>query len=84
MMKFKIRIEICLREGHSDPEGNTTRISLVDLGYSVLRVKTMKIYEILLKAESYEEAEKQIENMCLRLLANPVKDDYSYEIDEEK
>jgi phosphoribosylformylglycinamidine synthase PurS subunit len=42
------------------------------------------VYEILLEAESLEEARKQVREMCKRLLSNPVKDDYWFEVEEVK
>jgi len=41
-----------------------------------------KVYEITLNADSREDAERLVEEMCVRLLSNPVKDDYSYRVEE--
>jgi phosphoribosylformylglycinamidine synthase PurS subunit len=42
------------------------------------------VYEILLDARNLEEAKKTVDEMCRRLLANPVKDNYRFEIEEAK
>ncbi len=65
-----------LKPGHADPEGEVTARSLRELGYRVRSVKVSKIYRIELEAKSQEEARAHVEEMCWRLLANPVKDDY--------
>jgi len=83
-MRFKARVEVALKPGHSDPEGETTRQSLSELNYRVSRVAVNKVYEILLDARNLEEAKKTVDEMCRRLLANPVKDNYRFEIEEAK
>jgi phosphoribosylformylglycinamidine synthase len=79
-MKYVAKVEVSLKPGHSDPEGETTRRSLRDLNYEVIEVGTMKVYLITLNADSMEQAKEKIDEMCVRLLSNPVKDNYSYEI----
>lgn len=81
-MKFLANIEIGLKPGHSDPEGETTKQSLTELNYQVSSVTVNKVYRILLQARSVNEARKLIEEMCRRLLANPVKDNYCFQIEE--
>ena len=81
-MRFVVKVEVGLKPGHSDPEGETTMESLVELGYQIETVKVSKSYELLLVASSLREAEKQVEEICRRLLANPVKDNYEVQIEE--
>jgi len=83
-MKFKARIEVSLKPGHSDPEGEMTARSLRELNYPVEKVNVSKVYTAILEAESRAEAEKMVDEMCRRLLANPTKDDYKFEIEELK
>jgi phosphoribosylformylglycinamidine synthase PurS subunit len=83
-MMFRARIEISLKPRHSDPEGEMTAQSLRELKYSVKTVSVSKVYEVIFEADSREKAEKVVEEMCRRLLANPTKDNYSYEIEEAK
>ncbi|MEM2557660.1 MAG: phosphoribosylformylglycinamidine synthase subunit PurS, partial [Candidatus Bathyarchaeia archaeon] len=63
-------------------EGETTRDALVELKYPVESVRVSKVYEIVFEAESIGEARVKVEEMCRRLLANPVKDDYRYYVEE--
>ena len=81
-MKYIAKVEVSLKPGHSDPEGETTRASLLELNYSVEEVRVSKVYTILMEAKSIEEAKRQVEEMCRRLLANPVKDDYRINVEE--
>ncbi|MBS7648807.1 phosphoribosylformylglycinamidine synthase subunit PurS [Candidatus Bathyarchaeota archaeon] len=81
-MRYIVRVEVSLKPGHSDPEGETTREALLELNYPVNSVRVGKVYEILLEASSTDDAQVKVEEMCKRLLANPVKDDYKYEIKE--
>lgn len=82
-MKYKARVEVRLKPGHSDPEGERTRQLLLDLNYSIESVAVSKAYEITLEAESLIEASVQLNEICTRLLANPVKDDFNFEIWEK-
>ena len=81
---YHARIEVSLKPGHSDPEGEMTSQSLRELKFSVKKVSVSKGYTIVFEAESREEAEEAVEEMCRRLLANPTKDNYSYQIEEAK
>jgi phosphoribosylformylglycinamidine synthase len=81
-MEYRARIEIRLKPGHSDPEGETTTRLLKELGYKVESVNVNKVYNVVLEARSRKEAEAKSEEMCKRLLANPTKDDYTIGIEE--
>ncbi|MEM2088357.1 MAG: phosphoribosylformylglycinamidine synthase subunit PurS [Thermoproteota archaeon] len=77
---MRLRIEVKLKPGHFDPEGDVTAKSLRDLGFSVSMVKVGKIYIVDVEARNREEALRLADEMCRKLLANPVKDDYSIEV----
>jgi phosphoribosylformylglycinamidine synthase PurS subunit len=81
-MIYRARIEVALKPGHSDPEGETTAKSLKELGYPVEATKVSKVYEITLSVRSVKEASRLVDEMCRRLLANPTKDNYSFTIEE--
>jgi phosphoribosylformylglycinamidine synthase len=80
-MKYRAKVEIRLKPGLSDPEGETSADSLRDLGYKVSEVDISKVYYIHFDANSMEEAYKYSDEMCKKLLANPVKDDYKVEVE---
>jgi phosphoribosylformylglycinamidine synthase len=81
-MKWRLRIEVSLKPGHSDPEGETTTQLLKELGYKTDSVNVSKDYTVILQAATEKEAETKAEEMCKRLLANPTKDNYSIAIEE--
>jgi len=83
-MKYVATVYVSLKPGYSDPEGETTAGALQGLGYRVTEVRTSKAYEVTLEAESRKEAEAAVEEMCRRLLTNPTKDDYRFELREER
>ena len=82
-MKYRLRVEVTLKPGHSDPEGETTTQLLKELGYKVETLNVGKVYTILIRAATSTEATKKAEEMCKRLLANPTKDDYLITIEEK-
>ncbi len=83
-MRFTLRIEVSLKPGYIDPEGETTARLLKELCYKVEKVDIRKIYKIILEAESRQSANRKAEEMCSRLLANPTKDSYTITIEEEE
>jgi len=42
----------------------------------------VKVFEVTFDADSIQRAKEEVEEMCRRLLANPVKDAYHYEVVE--
>lgn len=83
-MKYRAKIEVSLKPGHSNPEGETTSHLLKELGYKVQTVDVSKVYTITLEASNVNEANKKAEEMSKRLLANPTKDNYTISIEEQK
>jgi phosphoribosylformylglycinamidine synthase PurS subunit len=83
-MKYRLKIEVSLKPGHSDPEGETTAGLLRELGYRVEALGVSKVYSVVVEAGSRKEAEMKGEEMCRRLLANPTKDNYAIVVEAEK
>ena len=70
MARIEIRIE--LKKGVADPEGKNTMKTLESLGFEgVKSVSSVKVFDMELDM-SDEEAKKAGEEMCRKLLANPV------------
>ncbi len=79
MVVAEVKIE--LKEGVADPEGTNTKKALELLDWEIEGVKSGKIYEIDLGEDiSKENARKEVEEMCKRLLANPVIQTYEIDI----
>ncbi len=83
-MIYRAKIEVSLKPGHTDPEGNTTQRLLKELGYKVSAVNVSKSYDVQIEASSIQEAKAKAEEMAKRLLANPTKDNYSISVEEQK
>ena len=83
-MKYRAKIEVSLKPGHTDPEGETTQRLLKELGYSVTAVSVSKVYNILIETATAKDAKVKAEEMAKRLLANPTKDNYTITVEEQK
>ena len=70
-------VKIKLKKGVADPEGANTKKTLELLGFDVADVKAIKVFEINLGIEDKGEAKQKVEEMCQKLLANPVIHEYS-------
>jgi len=78
-MKYKAKIIVRLKEGLNDPEGRVIGKALKNLGYKVEDLKVPKYFEVVFESET---PEKDVEEMCRRLLANPVVHTYEYRIEK--
>jgi phosphoribosylformylglycinamidine synthase PurS subunit len=83
-MKYAAKIEVSLKPGHSNPEGETTLRLLKELGYQVQNVDVSKVFTLIVEAKSPQEAKVKAEEMSKRLLANPTKDNYTISVVEQK
>ena len=80
---FLARVYVTLKPTVNDPPGLTIRGGLHSLGFtSVDSVRSGKYMEIRLDARDAEDARAQVNEMCRKLLANPVIEDYRFELDE--
>ncbi len=79
-MRFLVKAEVSLKRGHFDPEGDVAAKSLKDLGFGVGTVRVSKGYTMEIDARDASEAKALAEEMCRRLLANPIKDDFRVEV----
>ena len=71
-------VRITLKKGVADPEGKNTLKALELLGFEGVReVRSVKVFEIDVDSKAGEEAEKRVDEMCRKLLANPVIHNYS-------
>ncbi len=76
------KIHITLKKDVLDPQGLVIANSLKSLGFdNVNDVRQGKFIELEINSNNKEEAEKQCNDMCEKLLANLVIEDYSVEIE---
>lgn len=81
---MNVRVYVTPKQGILDPQGTAVERSLPNLGFQgVSGVRIGKIIDLTLEdAGSDETASAQIDDMCRKLLANPVIEDYTFEITE--
>ncbi len=78
---FTSKINISIRKTILDPQGKAIEHSLKSLGFdSIEDTRVGKYIELKISARSKEEAEKISEEVCKKLLANSVMEDYSFEV----
>ena len=80
-MSYLARVDVMLKPGISDPQGQTIERALPVLGYDGVReVRVGKRIQLEVEAPSADEAKSKVEEMCERLLANPVIESYEVSI----
>ena len=76
------KIYITLKKDVLDPQGSVIANSLKSLGFNNIEdVRQGKFIEVKLNTENKETANKQLNEMCEKLLANLVIEDYKVEIE---
>ncbi len=80
-MKFEARVEVSHLPGVLDPQGATVERALPALGYrNVSQIRIGKSIRLVVDAPDEAAARDQVEEMCQRLLANPVIEAYEIEL----
>ncbi|MBC7085959.1 MAG: phosphoribosylformylglycinamidine synthase subunit PurS [Methanomethylovorans sp.] len=81
-MKYEVDVTIELKPGMLDPEGTTIKRALGHLGYAPESVRTAKKYIIIFESANIHEARENVEQMCQKLIANPVIHNYTINLRE--
>ena len=82
-MKYEARVDITHLPGVLDPQGATVQRSLPALGYgNVTDVRIGKTIRLVVEAADETTARAQVDEMCHRLLANPVIEAFTVELAE--
>ncbi len=81
-MRYEADVIIELKPGMLDPEGTTIKRALEHLGYTPESVKTAKKYTITLDSDNIHDARENVEEMCQKLIANPIIHNYSISLRE--
>jgi phosphoribosylformylglycinamidine synthase subunit PurS len=78
---MKAKITITLKNGVLDPQGKAIEGALAGLGFaSASDVRQGKVIELKLEESDEAAARAKAEEMCKKLLANPVMENYQIEI----
>jgi len=81
---YEAKVKIGLKKGISDPEGANTLKALHLLGFNTVKeAKTIRIIDLLIDGKNENEVKKKVEEMCQRLLTNPVIHTYEIEVKEK-
>jgi phosphoribosylformylglycinamidine synthase subunit PurS len=81
---YGAKVKIGLKKGVSDPEGANTLKALHLLGFDAVKeARTNRTVDLLIDGKNKEEVKKKVEEMCQRLLTNPVIHTYEIEIIEK-
>ena len=84
-MMWLAKVYITLKPVVNDPQGLAIKSGLATLGFEgVDTVRAGKYLEIKLESPDAEAARAQVAEMCRKLLANPVIEDYRYEVERLK
>jgi len=75
-VRFDVQVEVRLREGVADPQGQTIERSLPHLGFKgVEGVRVGKSIRFTVEAPDEAAARAEVDDMCARFLTNPVIED---------
>ncbi|WP_419912759.1 phosphoribosylformylglycinamidine synthase subunit PurS [Hoeflea sp.] len=78
---IKARVTVTLKNGVLDPQGKAIEGAIGSLGFDdVGQVRQGKVFDLELASADPQKAEKQIAEMCEKLLANTVIEDYAVEL----
>ena len=80
---FRAKIYVTLKPAVNDPPGQTVLAALRRMGYeSASDVRVGKFLQLKVEGMGRLQAERQVDEMCQKLLANPVIEDYRFELEE--
>lgn len=80
----KVKIYVTPKKGILDPQGKTVEAALHSLGYkNISNVHIGKYIELEITSKlTSEQTNKQVSEMCKKLLSNPIIEDYRFEVEK--
>ncbi len=80
---YLAKIRITLKPTVNDPQGLTIKGALHNLGFTeVTSVRAGKYMEVKVEVDNQDKAQEQVDQMCQKLLANPIIETYSFEVEQ--
>ena len=77
----KAIVYVKLKDGVLDPQGSTIKRALEDMGYQGIKdIRFGKMFEITFQKNVKSKPEELIDEICRKLLTNPVIEKYNFEI----
>ena len=84
-MALRAKVFVTPRKSVLDPQGKAVSGALHSLGYNEVEdVRIGKFMEVRLAETDKKAAQTRLDEMCKRLLANTITEDYRFEIEEER
>jgi phosphoribosylformylglycinamidine synthase subunit PurS len=84
-MTFRVHVRVMPRDGLLDPQGQAVEHALTALGFDEAgAVRVGRAIELEVSAESRDDAAARARQMCDKLLANPVTEDYLLQVEEQQ
>ena len=77
---MRVTVLVRPKEGILDPQGAAVESALEHLGFAVSGARVGKVVDLEVDAADEAEARTQVEQMCERLLANPLIESYEIEL----
>jgi len=82
LRQLKVKVEVRLKSGVLDPQGKAVLGALHNLGYEEVEdTRVGKLIELRVRDENPQRVRERVEEMCKKLLSNPVIEDYLIEIE---
>jgi phosphoribosylformylglycinamidine synthase subunit PurS len=76
VIRFRALVEVSLRPGIADPQGATIERALPALGFEAISgIRAGKAFRFVVDAADEHAARRQVDDLCSRLLTNPVIED---------
>jgi phosphoribosylformylglycinamidine synthase len=83
MTKWQANVKVTLKPVVNDPPGLAIRDALHHLGYAGVKgVRSGKYIQVYLEAQDQQNATAMVDDMCRRLLSNPVIEDYAFDVQQ--
>lgn len=82
---FKAKVTVSLKKTVLDPQGKTVHKAIESMGFkSVSDVRVGKSIEMLIDSKDASKVKSDLEEICKKLLANPIIEQYSFTVEEVK
>ncbi len=80
---YQAKVYITLKESILDPQGTAVKGALKNLEYqNIPELRIGKYIQLQIDESEQSLAEKQLKEMCEKILSNPIIENYSYELSE--
>ena len=73
---MKFSVTVTLKKDVLDPQGKVVQNTLINLGMNLSNIRQGKYFEIEVNEKDQTKAEKNVDEMCKKLLANLIIEDY--------